>query len=181
VGNELHKAFELRVRDGVELPLGMGHHEKLLAQIVAAPGQTYAEQSLALTRDFAPVGYFGKNVWFRTKIDVAKINGEAASIFDYKTGKPSDDDTQLKLMSATIFHHMPKVDRVKAAYLFVNHGTVSKAEYVRGDLPEIWADILPRVKLLERARADNDYPPRPGGLCRRWCAVKSCPHWGVGG
>lgn len=180
-GNALHKAFEERVRDGTELPLGMTHHEKLMEAIIKAPGKTYAEQSLALTKSFEPVGYFGKNVWFRTKIDVAKVNDETASIFDYKTGKPSEDDTQLKLMSATIFHHMPRIERVKAAYLFVNHGTTRRAEYGRDELPGIWAEMLPRVRALEQARLDDDFPPKPNGLCRKWCGVKDCPYWGIGG
>jgi hypothetical protein len=126
-GNELHAAFDKRISKGAELPLGLTHHEPLLNAIVRAPGDTHAEQKLALTSSFAPVGYFGKNVWFRTVIDCAKVNGDTATVLDFKTGKPSSDMTQLNLVSVTLFHHMPRLERVKAALLFVNHGSSEKA------------------------------------------------------
>jgi len=160
----------------------MGQHETLLARIADAPGRTYSEQKLALTDQFAPVGYFGKNVWFRTVIDAAKQPDDSfAIVFDWKSGKPTTDETQMQLIAATMMHHMPRLERVRTALVFVNHDHTERGEYVRGDLPEIWANILPRVNRLRQAREDEDYPPKPGGLCRRYCAVKTCPHWGVGG
>jgi hypothetical protein len=180
-GNALHAAFDARIKHGTELPLGMGHHEALLARIVGAPGQTYSEQKLAITSSFLPAGYFGKGVWFRTVIDAAKVNNDVASVFDWKTGKPSEDITQLQLMSATMFHHMPKLQRVRAALMFVNHNHVERAEFVREDVTEIWSEILPRVKKLEQARNDMEYPPKPSGLCKKYCAVLSCPYHGRGG
>ena len=181
-GNALHAAFDARIRKGTELPLGMGQHETLLARIADAPGRTYSEQKLALTDQFAPVGYFGKNVWFRTVIDAAKQPDDSfAIVFDWKSGKPTTDETQMQLIAATMMHHMPRLERVRTALVFVNHDHTERGEYVRGDLPEIWANILPRVNRLRQAREDEDYPPKPGGLCRRYCAVKTCPHWGVGG
>ena len=32
-------------------------------------------------------------------------------------------------------------------------------------------ELLPRVNDLERAWKENDFPPRPGGLCRKYCPV----------
>lgn len=180
-GNALHEAFHKRISKGVELPLGMTHHEPLLAKIVSAPGETYAEQKLALTEQFTPVGFFGKNVWFRTVIDAAKINGDSAIVFDWKTGKPSIDETQMQLVSATMLHHMPKLNSVKAALIFVNYGETERSEYLRSDLPSIWGEVLPRVRKLKQAREDNDFPPKPGGLCRRYCNVVSCEYHGKGG
>jgi hypothetical protein len=179
-GNETHKAFELRVKHGTPLPLGLGHHEPLIAKLIGAPGTTYAEQKLAITSSFTPVGYFGKGAWFRTVIDFTKINGGFATIVDYKTGKPSEDITQLQLMSAAIFHHMPGIQRVRAALVFVNHDKIEPAEFVRSDLTEIWAEILPRVKAIENARQTQEFPPKPSGICKKFCAVMSCPYHGRG-
>lgn len=177
-GNLLHKYFENRVKHGTPLPLGYKHHETLLAKLIAAPGETYAEQKLAMTSSFTPTTFFGRGAWFRTVIDFTKINGATALVVDYKTGKVSEDVTQLQLMAATLFCHDPKLQRVKSALLFVNHGHVEPAEFVRDDLTEIWGEILPRVKLVERARAAQHYPPKPSGLCKKYCAVTSCPHHG---
>lgn len=180
-GNELHSVFEQRIKSNTPLPLGYGHHDGLLAKVIAAPGSTHAEQKLAITSSFTPVGYFGKGVWFRTVIDAAKVNGSVATIFDWKTGRPGEDITQLQLMSATIFHHAPAIQRVRAALVFVNHDKIERAEFVRSDLTEIWGEILPRVKAVEKARQTTEFPPKPSGLCKKYCAVMSCPFHGRGG
>lgn len=176
-GNRLHKVFENRIK-GEPMPFGFAQHERLLASIINAPGVTYAEQKLAMTSSFTPVAYFGKGVWFRTVADATKIHDDRATVFDWKSGKPAEDLTQLQLLAATVFCHMPNIQRVKAALVFVNHGHVEPAEFVREDLTEIWGEILPRVKLVERARATQHYPPKPSGLCKKYCAVSSCPHHG---
>jgi hypothetical protein len=179
-GHALHKAFELRVKNAKPLPLGMMQHEGLLARIIAAPGETYAEQKLALTQDFKPSGYFSKTVWFRTVVDLCKVNGAKATVFDYKTGKPNADMTQLQLLAATIFHYIPTLERIKSALIFVNHDHVEPAEFVRGDLTEIWSEIMPRVRAVEKAQRDEEFPPKPSGLCVKYCAVTSCPYHGRG-
>jgi hypothetical protein len=179
-GNALHKHFEDRIKAGTPLPLGYGQHEAMLAKIIAAPGKTYAEQKLALTSSFQPVAYFGRDVWFRTVVDCTKIDGEVARVFDWKDGKPKEDITQLQLMAAAIFAADAKVQRIKAALVFVNHSQVEPAEFRRDDLTEIWGEILPRVKAVQKARATQEYPPKPSGLCKKYCAVVSCPYHGRG-
>ena len=179
-GNDLHGCFEERVKKGTPLPLGFGQFEPLLAQLIAGPGKTYAEQKLAITSAFTPSTYFGRDVWFRTIIDFAKVRERHAAIFDYKTGKPAEDLTQLKLMAATTFVHMPPLVEVRSALLFVAHNTTKVATFQRSELPAIWAEILPRVKRMQVAAQTNDYPPKPGGLCRKYCAVSSCQFHGKG-
>ena len=136
------------------------------------------EQKIALNTKFQDCGQWDKDVFYRGVIDVSVLNNDHALIGDYKTGKVANDTTQLQLMSATLFAFDPQIQRVKAALLFVAHGQMEREEYVRGDLTEIWGEILPRVKLVERARAAQHYPPTPSGLCRKYCAVVSCPHHG---
>lgn len=177
-GNAAHKAFELRIKNGESLPLGMGHYERLMAKLASATGHISVEQKLAITSSFTPCTYFAKTAWFRTQVDYAAINGELATIIDYKTGKPAEDLTQLQLMAAAVFIHMPQVHRIKSALVFVNHSHVEPAEFVRDDCTKIWGEILPRVKLMEKARQAQEFPPRSSGLCKRYCAVVSCPHHG---
>jgi len=179
-GNRLHSVFDARLK-GKPLPLGFGQYEGLLAKFIAAEGDTYGEQKLALTSEFKPAAWFGPRVWFRTIIDALKVRGDLATVVDWKTGKPSTDTTQLQLMAATLFHQQPALMRVRAALFFVAHEKVEPAEFTRGDLPEIWAEILPRVKRLEAAHQQQEFPPRPSGLCRKYCGVVSCPYHGRGG
>lgn len=179
-GNELHAHFEARIRHGTSLPLGFTQYEAMLARIVSAPGTTHGEQKLAITSSFAPVAFFGKGAWLRIVIDAAKVNDDFATVFDWKTGKPNEDMTQLQIFAAVMFHHLPKLQRVRSALVFVNHEHVEKAEFVRSDVTEIWGEILPRVRRMEKARQEQEFPPRPSGLCKKYCAVTSCPFHGQG-
>jgi len=179
-GSEMHRAFEARVRDGTRLPMPYVQHEDMLAKLVEAPGTTYAEQKLGLTKEFQPAGFFSNNVWFRTVIDFCKVRATSAVVIDYKSGKVTDDDTQLALMAATIMHHEPEVETVKTAFLFANRDTLVSRVFKREGLSEIWGGILPRVAKLEEAAQREEYPPKPSGLCVKYCAVTSCPHHGTG-
>ena len=179
-GHSVHSAFEARVKTGTPLPMGMGMHEKLLSQFASAPGQIYAEQKLAMNASFEPASWFGNGAWLRTVLDYTNVrpDGETATVLDYKTGKPSEDLTQLQLCAAMVFTHAPSVNRVKAALWFTAYGQMERAEFLRDDLTEIWAEVLPRVNRLAAAKAQGEYPPKPGGLCKRWCGVKSCAYNG---
>jgi hypothetical protein len=180
-GDALHKHFQDRLTLGTPLPMGYGQYEGILSKFLHAPGATYAEQKLAITSDFQPTAFFNRDVWMRTVIDAAKVREDQATVLDWKTGKPSDDITQLKLMAAAIFVHEPSVQRVKAGLVFVAYGQTERAEFVREDQAEIWGEILPRVRALTEARRREEYPPKPSGLCRRFCAVTSCQFCGKGG
>jgi hypothetical protein len=176
-GNALHAAFDKRLK-GAPLVFPYTHHEPMLAKIVDAPGQTLAEQKLALTSSFQPTTYFAKNVWFRTVIDAGKLREESATIFDWKTGQVREDPTQSTLMAATVFAYNPAIVRITASLVFLAEGKVCTDTFLREDLPEMWGEILPRVEALRVARETNAYEPKPSGLCRRYCAVHTCPHNG---
>jgi hypothetical protein len=175
-GHRVHEAFAARIRDGTPLPLGLGMHEGMLARLVEAPGEIHVEQRLGLTSSFQPAEFFGKSVWFRTVLDVVKLqpNGKAL-IIDWKTGKVADDMTQLALCAVTLMAHDARVHEVKAALIFTAYGEHVEESYSRSDITLIWSRMLPRVNQLLDAHQTQHYPPNPGGLCRRWCAVSSCP------
>lgn len=178
-GHAVHAAFQDRVRSGKRLPLGMGMHEPILAKLADAPGEIHTEKKLGLSSSFAPTAFMGANVWFRIVLDYVNVREDGtATVIDYKTGRPSDDMTQLELSAATLFAHDKRVQRVKAALLFVAHEQIEQAEYVRSQTTEIWGNVLPRVRQVVEARQKQDYPPKPGGLCKRYCAVTSCPFQG---
>lgn len=179
-GRDLHKAFEMRTKGGA-LQFPYTHYEPMFQKIDAAPGKAYAEQKLALRPDFTPCAYFAKDVWYRGVIDLLKISPPSAAVIDWKTGKPKEDLTQLQLCAAMTFAWHSEVNRVHTALVYAAHDQKFPAEFVREDLTEIWGDILPRVKAMEKARADNNYPPKPSGLCRKFCGVVACPYHGKGG
>lgn len=173
-GHAVHAAFQARVAKGKKLPLGMGMHEKMLAKLATAPGEIHAERKLALASTLEPAGW--GNAWFRIVLDYTNIRDDGtATVIDYKTGRVTEDMTQLQLAAATLFAHDPEITRVKAALLFVAHEQVERAEFLRDNVTEIWSEVLPRVRKVEEARRTQNYPPKPGGLCKRWCGVRACP------
>jgi hypothetical protein len=180
-GLDLHKHFEARLKHGTALPLGYAQCEGLLASVAAAPGEIYCEQKLGVSSNFAPIAFMSKNAWLRVIIDCVKINDSYAIMFDWKTGRPKEDLTQLRLSAAALFAHQPNLTYVRSALVYVNHDKVVRDEARRENLPALWAELLPRVKKFQRAHDTQEFPPTPNGLCRKYCEVVSCPFHGRGG
>ena len=177
-GNEVHKALHERVGRGKPLPLGVRHLEAVCTALERAPGKIYTEQKMAITADFKPCDWFAKTTWCRTIIDFGAHDGSSMFIADYKTGKIKDDDGQLALCAGVIMAHMPEVATVRSAFIWLRDGAVSHKTYTRAELPALWNSLLPRVERLQRAYKLTEFETRPGGLCRRYCPVRSCPHYG---
>jgi hypothetical protein len=180
-GLDSHASLDQRIRRKAPLPIELSRHETLITRLEKPPGQLFAEQKLAISSSFTPTGWFGADVWLRVIIDAAKVIDTMAIAIDWKTGKPKKDQTQLELIAAVLFTHIPDVTLVRSALVFLNHDVTVRHDYQRADLPRVWAGLLPRVKEFERAKQAQEFPPKPNGLCRKWCAVVSCPFHGRGG
>lgn len=176
-GNEVHKAFEHAVKDKKPMPESMAKWQPVADRINAATGKKHAEQKMAITKHFAPVTWFDKQVWCRGIVDAIVEKDEHAKVFDYKTGKRKDDSSQLKLFSLLVFHTRPWINRVTTAFLWLKEGKVDVAKYTRDEVGILWQEFLPRVQRLEQAYADQKFPPRPSGLCKGWCPCKGCEFW----
>ena len=179
-GNEVHKALELRVRDGTPLPQGMQQYEGLAAKIAdRAKGCTVStEQKLALTKDFKETTFFAKDVWLRSILDISIEKGTRAFIGDWKTGKKNPNSEQLQLSAAVFFATRPWIDEIVNTFLWLQVGEATTEKFHRDDTSAIWQNFLPRVQRLEEAVAIQKFPKRPSGLCRAWCPVHTCEHNG---
>lgn len=181
-GNEVHKALELRIADGKELPKSMAHFESMIQTILNKPAtQVLTEKQLAVTREFKPTDWWGKDAWCRGIVDLTVANGETATLLDWKTGKVKPDSDQLKLFAALTMAHMPEVNKVKTVFVWLKHNKLTSEVFTREDLPEIWQTFAPRVRRLELAFEQDKWPARPSGLCRAWCPVgrARCEHCGT--
>lgn len=171
-GITAHKAFEVRMRDGIPLPEGMTQWEPIAAKLLALPGDKYFEQKLSVNRDFQSCHW--KEAWSRGNADMVVINGRQAAVLDYKTGKfrPSE---QLRLYAGYVFATWD-VDIVKTGYVWLKEKRVTRGAYARDEVPIIWREFLPRVARLERAYDEEKWPAKPSGLCNGWCPVTVCVH-----
>ncbi len=113
------------------------------------------------------------------KIVGSPDTGQVALAIDWKTGKILEDGVQLALMAQCVFSHYPTVQKIRTEFIWLKEDATTRADFTRADMVKVWAGVLPRVQLLENAIKTANFPPKPGGLCRRFCPIVACPHHGV--
>jgi RecB family exonuclease len=188
-GDKLHEAMHFRVLGTSKLPPEFIYMEPWAEKLtrVVHPSQTIqCELKLANAKDGRPTGYFDRNTWYRGKIDYfrlvpGKSDHDYGHIVDYKTGAPpkfAADNTQLMLNAWTIFHHYKTVVRCRVDYLWTEYNDTSHEIFTREEMPQHMAELLPRVAAMEESHRTNNFPPKPCGLCKDYCDVTSCEHWG---
>lgn len=147
----------------------------LVDKVVAQSGTHLFEQQMAISRDKKPCGWFDSNVWIRGIADVLVVDGSRSWCLDWKTGKPKENPTQLQLFAALIFAHYPEVDEVNSVFVWLNHGTTTKAVYKRSMESHLWLALEPRFDRVQETVDLGVYKPKPSGLCP-WCPAKDmCP------
>lgn len=172
------------------LPEDMKRYQPWVAKMLNARGlgaKVYAEQSLAITRQFKPCSWFGADAWFRTKVDALVVSPDAqfASGYDWKTGKMVEDSPQLLMTAIAVMMHNPTIQAVRTEFVWLKFmkdddpfGCTDRISFRREEIPQLWSGLVPRIKNLQRAYDEKTYPATPGGLCRRWCPVHTCEHHG---
>jgi hypothetical protein len=83
-GTEFHKAAEDFIRDGTPVPKRFAFAKPALQVLADKPGDKHCELKVGLTADLEPCGFFDSNVWFRGVVDLIIIDGEQATVIDYK-------------------------------------------------------------------------------------------------
>src|SRR5262249_26556098 len=124
-GQAIHNILKDRLMHAKPLPKHIAHWERWIDEILDDCDRTQvilnAEQKLAFTDQFEPCLYFEKEkkVWCRTVVDVLKIRGNRAIVWDWKTGKIKPDTDQLLLCSTAVFVHFPEVQEIDAGLIFL--------------------------------------------------------------
>lgn len=185
-GHSVHAALAKRVDQGFILPAEMSRYDKWVQRIFSTRGpdvKIKVENKLAIDEQFQPCGFFDGAAWFRAVVDVLAVlppAARAAYTIDWKTGNVDPEFEQLALSAQTVFSHYPDVDEVLAIYVWLGHDTETVKIYRRGELQDMWNSVLPLVKEMKLAADTVTYPPKPSGLCKRYCPITSCPYHGKG-
>lgn len=179
-GNLVHEALAKRIAKKVPLPLEQRHLEGMAVKFASLPGTIKVEMKLAVNRKLEPVDYFANDVWVRVVIDYLNVQEDIGLLVDWKTGKRKPDFTQLGLSAAVLARWMPELGLIKTAYVWTRDRAVDPKNYSISKLTAVWDELLPRVHKMEAARKTTDFPAKPSGLCKKYCVVKSCPHFGIG-
>jgi hypothetical protein len=180
-GDEVHLAMAKALKTGTELPLQFAMYQPWVDKTVRTKGSLLVEDQCkwAITREFKPTAWFGQNVWCRSMADAVKLDGIAALIVDWKTGKSQNvDEVQLILCSLVAFLQFPKIQRIRADFVWLQEDTQTTMVIDRHEAADQWAEIIPRVERLEQATLENNFPPTPNNFCRSYCPVKSCEYNG---
>ncbi len=175
-GTEMHLAFANYFKKGTALPMQFSQYEKYLKPIKAAVGQFIVEQKLTINADYEGTGWFDKDAYCRVISDLTIVNGSHALTIDWKSGKPSDDFTQLRLVAAVIFLLAPQIQTITMAYFWTKNRTMTRETIKREEMPEVFNALAPRLQRYQDAHAAEDFPARPSYLCR-YCPVTACPYW----
>lgn len=179
-GIQVHKSIENRIKSGTPLPDYLHRAEPIVQSLEGSKGVVQAEYKLALNSQFKPVEFFARDCWVRAVGDVIKIHENRSLQLDWKTGKFRDGDDQLKLQAAVSFATYPHVDDITVVYAWLKEDRTTVRRFARDQSPQIWQDFLPRVRRMEHAYETDDFPPKPSGLCRKWCKVTTCEFHGKG-
>lgn len=180
-GDAVHKAAAEHLSKGKALPKHLQPVLGSWCDKITQQGKVkgiLTEQQLAITKDFAPTGWFDKDVWFRTVVDVLRIVPPVALAVDWKTGKIVEDTQQLALAAAAVFAHYDDVQWVRSEFIWLKEDAVTSERYSREGMKDVWVGIWPRIKQLEHAYQKKEYPPKPGYLCAKHCPVTKCEYHG---
>jgi hypothetical protein len=174
-GSTVHKHLEERVRDGTTLPPSIRHYETLLVPILHSSGEKIVEQQFAITQGLQPTTWTADDAWCRGIVDVGVVayNKEKALLLDWKTGKRKPDNDQLMLFAGLAFAHYPEMKYVNTGFVWLKDQKIDKQFFKREDVPTIWTSFVKRVSRMEKAYSQESFPPKPSGLCSRYCPV---PH-----
>lgn len=176
-GDSEHKSIEGRMKRGSPLHPGIAGLEPLMQKLAAAPGQQYVEYSMSLTQDLKPCKWNDwDNVWVRGAGDYVKVNGARANYWDWKSGKVRElNEDQIDLTALLIFQHFPEVEEVTGALVYYRHGHITPPVTVnRSAAGVLWNGFISRVKEMEQAKLQDNWPTNPHPLCG-WCAYLQCP------
>ena len=167
-GERLHKMLEERLRDDVDLPAEAAVHAPLVDAVLrsAGNGTLMVEQEMTLNRKLKPTGWWAEDAWMRSKLDVLVIKGKRAIVLDWKTGKRRPDFDQLELFALQVFAHHKDVDEVSSGFVWLKDQAIDRNTYNRGNIGELWSQLLNKVSRIERSLHSDDWPAKPSGLCR---------------
>ena len=180
-GNVGHKILEDYINEKKDIPPTHMQFKPVVDAVLSKAGRHTAEMSFGVTKELRPCGFFDKGVWLRGKADVVTLDDEdlKAWIFDWKFGSNKYPDLdQLTFMSLFVFTHYSHIRQINSGLLFMLHKDMRKKRMVRDDVESAWWKVRERLGRIEAAIASEQFPPKPSGLCKRWCPVTSCEHNG---
>lgn len=178
-GNYVHDAMAAAI-NGKPLPDDLAPYQKWIDRVNKWRGAgftVFVEQKIGFSDQFQPAAWQAPTSWYRAKADLIAVKGPVSIAPDWKTGKPKEGSVQLGLTAQYVFAKYPEVKQVATEFVWLGHDDTSSETFVRGDMAYLWSKLLPRIDAYKEAIRTQSFPPKPGGLCRSYCPVQSCPFY----
>ena len=178
-GSDVHEAIEHHFKEGTPIPQRMNAFvptvQKVKDHVFGSGGEFAVEIELGVDQTLTEArGFNDEDCYARGIIDLLQIKGSKALNLDWKTGKIKDSN-QLRMSSGLIFANFPQVEVVHAGYVWLPVNQITREIWRRED--NVWSVFDPILRNLEWSRQHDAWPPKPSGLCKGWCSVKSCEYW----
>ena len=114
----------------------------------------------------------GEGSWLRSILDVLVLFDDKAIVMDWKTGKRRPDFSQLEMFALQVFQHYPSIKKVQSTFVWLKDMSLDSHTYSRVDTDDMWVKLLSKTERINQSFANNNWPPKPSGLCR-FCPAKN--------
>lgn len=173
-GDAVHLAMENRLRIKQPLPPKYAQWESF-----AKPFDAYAsprlliEEKLGIVKDGKPCDYWGKDVWFRCRIDTAVLGAaNKAYIADWKSGSSKYENEFELEIGAVLLQAKHNVTTIKGNYAWLAENRMGVL-YDLSNTNKTFAKMKHLMDEIERDRARDWFEKRKSGLCG-WCSCAHC-------
>lgn len=185
-GNEVHTGAESLLKGGeykndkvTELIMP---YVAFFDKVQAESGcERQVELEICVNRNWKPTGWFAPDAWGRAKLDLVHIGGDAAHIYDWKTGKYKKDEAQLKIFCVMLALARPDIEYFDAQYIWLKDKKSSSLEKTlhRKDLVPLIKELQTDISIIQEAWEYESFPEKRNGLCKKYCDVITCKYCGV--
>lgn len=172
-GNDVHKAFELRIGGQKPLPLDMQKWEGFAAPFDGKGAKT--EQQLGIDRQGYSCRFFSDKpqVFLRGKLDTTVLEGTTAYMADWKTGNPKYESRFELDVGALLLHAAnPQLTRIMGQYAWLRENRMS-AMFDLSDTRATWGKVNEIVGKIEKDKETGMFEKRQGPLCY-FCELFTC-------
>lgn len=181
-GNEVHKAFETRLKwgsavrgnpdTGYDWLPSMIQYEPFAA---ALDGRSVKpEQQLGITSKGQPVGFWDGATWLRGKLDAPVVSGATALLLDWKTGKPREEPFELEVQALLLRARHPEIRTIVGRYVWLKENRLGETHDC-SDTQRTFNMVHDTMDEIAHSIQMDRFDKKPGPLCG-WCPVIDCNH-----
>lgn len=178
-GDRVHKELAARLTGQQETwPAEMPERiRRAVEQLIVRMGKPEVEQSLAVSVDLEPVGFFDENVAFRGKVDAFWLTDDGkVFVVDWKTGSSEAKPCQLELMLGLIAAHIPSTyTSFNARFVYLETSKYDDDPIIHMTYEDALENLRQFITCANEKYEASTFQPQPGSWCR-WCLVHDCAH-----